>query len=451
MTIITKRNMTTMTYDDSDYDDYDNMIDYDSDASEDDRPRISLYKKQTRAPAPINLSSIKKEKENEQKLKNEIEKEKIQKQKIETFRNTAHTGIWGMPGWMVQDIDVVNVMAAKQKLQDDLASGAIVIITKKPEPVVETPKIEKKENTRDQAFEVLSDKEKMKTEFEKTELCRSVTHGGVCPHGEANCRFLHDIALWTPRKCRFGDTCKCVKFISKSNGTFYVVNKANGSGKKVCMFIHGGESRDNFHARTKIPKPQVTGTTPAPTPAVLPKKSFVNVSGENDILKGKLNWLNSTPVTPVVAPTPTPVVSTPVVNWSEVKQQLRAEGISLIQKTATPKSDGEWITPKTKSQKREQKAVAAIPVAPRTGYMHQYTSLCRSVIQGVQCTHAVCRYEHNVEKIVLRKCGFEACRNVACVGHGVYRNTGRNVCNYLHQDESRDSYYKRLDIYKFKK
>jgi hypothetical protein len=134
---------------------------------------------------------------------------------------------------------------------------------------------------------------------------------------------------------------------------------------------------------------------------------------------------------------------------------LKADGISLVAPVkvapAVPAKD-EWITPKTKSQKRVEKAVVSAPApAARAGYMHQHTSLCRSVIQGVQCTHAVCRYAHDVEKIMLRNCGFEGCRNVTCVGDGVYRNTGRNVCNYLHQGETRDSYYKRLDIYKYKK
>ncbi len=434
-------NMTNManTMNDYEYSDYE-YTEYDS---EDDRPRISLYKKQPRAPVPVNLPSIKKEKENKEKLRKEKEVEEIRKKKVETFRSTAHTGIWGRPGWMVSDIEVAHVMEAKEKLQADLASGAVVIMTKEPEP----PKIEKKENLRDVAFDVLSDKEKMKTAFEKTELCRSVTQGGACPHGE-KCRFLHDVALWKPRKCRFEDTCKCVKFISKPNGSFYIVNNTSGSENKVCKFIHGGESRDNFHARTKIPKPQVTITPVAPSVPI--KKTFVNVSVGNskDTLKGKLNWLAPAPVV-----VPAPVVLAPkTFNWSQMQQQLKADGISLvapIKATVSVKDD--WITPKTKAQKRIENTPSVAPASRTTGYVHQHTSLCRSVIQGVQCTHAVCRYAHDVDKIVLRKCGFEGCRNVTCVGNGVYRNTGRNVCNYLHSEETRDSYYKRLDIYKFKK
>lgn len=442
MTIMTTKNianMTNMTNEDFDYD-YNYDIDYDS---EDDRPRIELYRKQPRAPVPVNIPSMKKEKENQEKLRKEKENEDNRKKKVDTFRNTAHTGIWGLPGWMVPDLEVAHVMEAKQKLQDDLASGAVVFETKE----LETPKIEKKENLRDVAFEVLSDKEKMKTAFEKTELCRSVTQGGECPHGE-NCRFLHDVALWKPRKCRFEDTCKCVKFISKPNGTFYIVNNTSGSGNKVCKFIHGGESRDNFHARTKIPKPQVA--TPVAIQTLPTKKTFVSVSVDDgkNTLKGKLNWLGTTITTPISVPS----VPMAPFNWSQVKQQLKAEGISIV--TPTPvvvdTANDEWITPKTKAHKRQEKA-PVVPPSTRIGYIHQHTSLCRSVIQGIQCTHSVCRYAHDVEKIVLRKCGFEGCRNVTCVGDGVYRNTGRNVCNYLHNGETRDSYYKRLDIYKFKK
>ena len=81
---------------------------------------------------------------------------------------------------------------------------------------------------------------------------------------------------------------------------------------------------------------------------------------------------------------------------------------------------------------------------------HNMTSLCRSVVQGTKCSHAVCRYAHDVDKIVLRKCGFECCRKVVMIGDGVYRNAGRVVCNFIHTDETRDSYYKRLDIFKYK-
>jgi hypothetical protein len=106
---------------------------------------------------------------------------------------------------------------------------------------------------------------------------------------------------------------------------------------------------------------------------------------------------------------------------------------------------------------KDDTPVAPIPVVDQ--YIHkyilQYTSLCRSVILGVKCTHSVCRYAHDVEKIVLLKCRFEGyikgCINVTCVGNGLYRNKGSNVCKYIHSNESRDSYYKRLDIYKFKK
>jgi hypothetical protein len=184
---------------------------------------------------------------------------------------------------------------------------------------------------------------------------------------------------------------------------------------------------------------------------ILPKKSCVDLTSTDSALNGKLNWLKVSPLVsemPVVGPLPAPVVAPPV-NWADMVHKMKSEGISIVKK----ETGGDWITPKTKSQKREERAVPVVTraPAPRAVYMHQHTSLCRSVIQGVQCTHAVCRYAHDVEKITLRNCGFETCRNVTCVGDGVYRNTGRNVCNYLHQGETRDSYYKRLDIYKYKK
>ncbi len=446
MTMTMKNINEYPSYDyDNDYDLYDydyDLYDYDY-KCDDDRPRISLHRKPVRAPAPLNLPSLKKQKENEQKLQKEKEKQEIQKQKIETFRSTEKTGIWGIPGWMVQDIDIPVLMEAKEKLQDELATGKVVMVAVEATP--EIPKLQKKENMRDVAFEVLADKEKMKKAFEKTELCRSITEGGVCPHGE-NCRFLHDPALWKPRKCRFEDTCKCVKFICKPNGSFYIVN--NGSSK-VCKFIHGGESKDNFHARTKIPKPVISGTSVVLI-TEMPKKKVVCEDSTAVDFKGKLNWLKKSPMMVAEVVSVPVVVPTPTFNWVQMSQKLKSEGITLI-KAEDEKKEGDWITPKTKTQKREEKTASVVHNHQHSGSTHQMTSLCRSVIQGTKCGHSICRYAHDVEKIVVRKCGFETCRNVVCVSEGVYKNTGRNVCNYQHSGETRDSYYKRLDIYKYKK
>jgi hypothetical protein len=456
---------------------YDNDFTY---LSDDDSLLISRIRRQARAPIPFNLPSLKKERENKENEKKEKEKQENFKNKVETFRKSQKTGIWGRPGWLVQDIDIPAIMAAKEQLQNDLATGVIVIIPNE-EKKVEEVKIEKKESVRDGAFEVLSNKEKMKGVFEKTELCVSVTNGVLCPHGD-KCRFLHDAALWKPRKCNFEDSCRCVKFISKPDGSFYLVN----NGIKVCKFIHGGESRENFHRRTKIPNPVSKKVEIVPTS--IPKKKEVckevckevsgkvckEVSGEvtkpNKPIIPKFTWARITyqpvvstpqPVVstsqPVVS-TPQPVVSTsqpvvstpkPVFNWSQMSKQLKSEGISLIAK----KPDvTEWITPKSKSQKRNDKKEEVAC----SNNINTMTSLCRSVIMESKCTHAVCRFAHDVEKIVLRNCCFDACRKVVCVSgeniNGyVYKNVGRNICNYLHTEETRESYYKRLDIFKFKK
>jgi hypothetical protein len=448
MTTMMTKNMMMCDYE-NDYDDYDYENGYDSD---DGVPRIPYRKREVRAPMPINLPSLKKEKEEKMKKQLEKQKEEDKQKKIETFRKTQHTGIWGLPGWMVQDIDIPVVMAAKEQLQEDLTSGAVVMVIEKKEETA--PVIEKKEDVRDGAFEVLADKEKMKSDFEKTELCVSITKGVPCPHGE-KCRFLHDITLWKPRKCKFEDSCKFVKYISRPDGSFHLVNVCK---EKVCKFIHGGETRENYHRRTKVPDPKTlvehsnllasnTGWTAiaqgygVPT---VPKKKIICDDKSGSDFKSKLTWLNPTPV---VAVAPVVVKSEPVkIDWSQMSSQMKSQGLSVVKKEEAEAKNDEWITKTTKYKKKEEKVVVS-----HKGYEHQMTSLCRSVIQGIKCTHAVCRYAHDVEKITLRACGFESCRNVVCVGDGVYKNTGKNVCNYLHHDEKRESYYKRLDIYKFKK
>jgi hypothetical protein len=477
-TMKTMKNMTRKRFD---YDFEDDNNDFWKD---DDSLLITPFKEQPRAPLPINLPSLKKQKENEKNQEKEREKQEITKNKIETFRKSQKTGIWGIPGWMVQDIDIPTVIEAKERLQNDLATGVVIMIPaqkKEEEFKIEQKKDVSNEKVRNGAFEVLSDKEKMKEVFEKTELCISITKGVECPHGE-NCRFLHDVKLWKPRKCRFEDTCKCVKFISKPDGSFYIVN----NGSKFCKFIHGGESRDNFHRRTKIPNPL---EKKADQPKVSHTQTRAVLGGEarTPIVDNRLHttkgrspftWLKPTSSTQEPKAVQTPVfnwsqmthqlkkeglslksasstqepeviitpVQTPIFNWSQMALQVKKEGLSL--KPDEKKDDGEWITPKT--QKREEKKQIVEVKNTTFNKDHNMTSLCRSVVQGTKCCHAVCRYAHDIDQIVVRKCGFECCRNVVMIGDGVYRNTGTVVCKYIHTDETRDSYYKRLDIFKYK-
>ena len=108
-------------------------------------------------------------------------------------------------------------------------------------------KIEKEKNNRTKAFEILSDKEKIKTQLKFTKMCFSFINKTVCPHKE-NCRFAHDIKDLIIRDCLFQDKCFNVKKEIKDGQSNYI----NTSKTKICDCIHKDETNDNYYNRIGI-------------------------------------------------------------------------------------------------------------------------------------------------------------------------------------------------------
>ena len=90
----------------------------------------------------------------------------------------------------------------------------------------------KTEKNRDKAFDILSDKDKLKDKLKRTKICLSVINKTVCPH-KNNCRYAHNIQELVVRDCLFKDecnfikkeTCKRVKY--NFNDEIYFVNDFN--------------------------------------------------------------------------------------------------------------------------------------------------------------------------------------------------------------------------------
>lgn len=80
-----------------------------------------------------------------------------------------------------------------------------------------------------------------------TLLCKSVSSGKKCPYKAGTCNFAHNADELKPRKC-LNVRCKFVKTCS---------DKFVNHGKKVCSFIHEGESKGNLCSRLGI-KPSKT-------------------------------------------------------------------------------------------------------------------------------------------------------------------------------------------------
>ena len=98
------------------------------------------------------------------------------------------------------------------------------------------------EKNRDKAFNILSDKDKLKDKLKRTKLCLSVINKTICPH-KNNCRYAHNIQELTVKECLFQDECNYIK--KEKNNYIY----KNISKTKICECKHKDEKLDNYYER----------------------------------------------------------------------------------------------------------------------------------------------------------------------------------------------------------
>ena len=108
---------------------------------------------------------------------------------------------------------------------------------------VKIPKT-KTEKSRDKAFDILSDKDKLKDKLKHTKLCLSVINKTICPH-KNNCRYAHNIKELVVRDCLFQDECNFIKKEKVNNNYIY----RNVSKTKICECKHKDESSNNYYER----------------------------------------------------------------------------------------------------------------------------------------------------------------------------------------------------------
>lgn len=99
------------------------------------------------------------------------------------------------------------------------------------------------QNSRENALNILSNKEILNKELAKTKLCNSVSEGKVCPYKE-KCRFAHSVDELVIKECLFGE--RCIYVFKKNN----VWN--NKPGKKICFHRHTEETNDNYLIRSGL-------------------------------------------------------------------------------------------------------------------------------------------------------------------------------------------------------
>lgn len=343
---------------------------YDSDYdSDDDRWRIepvyNVYG--TRAPKPVNMKSQKyytKQKEILEKLELNKELEKQLKKERE-FQ-------------MVQE-------AYRQKQ-----------IQEKLEMEKQKEIIEKEEAERAK-------------QMEKTKMCYTVIVKGkvvpqdTCPKYGENCKYAHNLAELKIRECKFGDSCRFVKYL-KSGGI------VNVKGEKVCEYMHKGELQKEYYNRTGINNnktKQTKNTIVNTKPVQRPKTVFNPWANKQNVKKSE--------------PSP-PKLEQFVKEIKETKE------VKIV-KVEKPKEEKvEWKTIDRRKQRKTNNQTKILK-----------NSLCRFVRN---CRHGSrCNFAHSLNE--LNECRFgEICRNIRVV-NGVYVNTSSFVCRFKHPGEKLENNYKR--------
>jgi hypothetical protein len=98
---------------------------------------------------------------------------------------------------------------------------------------------------RTEAFSELGDKNKLDQALKFTQMCSSLKTGKPCRHKD--CRFAHSLDQLQRKECRFGLSCRFVKYESG----LYKNTKFGRTGK-TCSCMHPGETASNFGFRMGI-------------------------------------------------------------------------------------------------------------------------------------------------------------------------------------------------------
>jgi hypothetical protein len=146
----------------------------------------------------------------------------------------------------IESIEVNKYNYTKKTINDIYTPSVkeVIIDVKEDEWIqVKIPKT-KNEKSRDKAFDILSDKDKLKDKLKRTKLCLSVINKTTCPH-KNNCRYAHNIQELTIRECLFQDDCNYIKKEKINNNYVY----RNVSKTKICESKHKDEKLNNYYER----------------------------------------------------------------------------------------------------------------------------------------------------------------------------------------------------------
>lgn len=137
------------------------------------------------------------------------------------------------------------------------------------------------------AYEILSNKEKLDIRLTKTRMCKSVDSNTPCSHGDT-CRFAHHLTELVPNNCLFKDNCR---FVRMKDG------KLVNNGNKMCHHRHPEETYDEFIMRTGLDRYKID-------PKIEPKTVVESLEPKVvEVNKKEFSWFEKSTLVPPVKPT----------------------------------------------------------------------------------------------------------------------------------------------------
>ncbi len=192
------------------------------------------------------------EKEVKEEVKEEVneetEEEKQRKKKIEEYNDFKRNELDSFRVKVV-DISYETSTSEKSKPVDEGWKKVTKVASKQEKKALHLRKLFYEKKPEEETVIAKAVKKVSWTKAKKaTLMCRSVAKGEKCPHPPGKCNFAHSPEELNPKNCANGGCCKFIKRI----GSKYI-----NRGRKVCAYLHEGESKFNLCKRIGVKMEEV--------------------------------------------------------------------------------------------------------------------------------------------------------------------------------------------------
>ena len=315
----------------------------------------------------------------------------------------------------------------------------------------------------------------------KTALCKSVVSGTQCPHG-SRCNYAHKFEDVAKIQCKNITNCWHVEH--KGDGQYQNVSE------RICKFWHQNETVYSYFKRqgVNIPKPKVVQApiTLVSKPAII--APWAKIATEQKERKEKEEKERQEKERQEKERQEREEKERQERERQEKELQQRQEKErqererqekELQQRQEKERQERERQERQEKERKEkeekerqerelqrqqedEEEQKIKIIMEKTNEYINEHaqqfiknekpdprqnTRLCKSVINGENCIHKKCNFAHSVDDLKKTTCNFGYnCFHVCKSGQTSYKNKSDRVCNYIHPNESNESYAKRIGV-----